>query len=831
MCKRKRVSRIISGLLCLVLTLGLLGTLPGSTLKAEAAGTTKTVKYLDLTAMSATMSGSVTIDGRQMMPLSHGSTKIGRGNQISIGGFPFFIHNTTITYDEEHGYNVTHMELLSMTSVGTGKWGTSSTNATNMWSTVTSTTESSAMYRALSSTGVLNSVYYVTKEVERDGDAYKYIADDKGRYGNVRFYLPSGDEWWNIHNINSFTSDETWTRTWSSQYKQPRYATSWMQPAEAYSKVHPMYVLFNINLGNYTKNVVFNYSMPDSSLELDSAQTVVVQPNLRVANDCEVIYAYSNSNANKKANRLSLMVTDTPWEEADSKVLDYKVVADEVKTLGKVVFTLPDDHDESQYVYLIAEQKNSGNGYASYPTLVDISSMEVQEGNGLGGATNQAPPASSVPSNPTINDANNILDPNYEGRVRVDFLKETATFTGTEDYKIQYASIKFNPNTYINNLNPNQWEDATGESEIDLSWVSKSKESALVFKFTDAEGKVIYDMLPCTKQNASLKVGTATTSSAITIKGATNKPDFTGNLLGDSENGYLYFYEYDSKAKTASPVSASAIEWRKGTAGNWIKESEDSVSNYLDTFKKKGSTLYFRTTSDGTTWPSKEVKFSYKKQANAPKVVYNTKDSSVTLKAGQEYQIKVNADEWSDWISVSDAYRASAKKVELAKLYTNYSKNKEEQHVVSTGAVYATSNGSISIKVRTEANSKKGTLASKAQVLTLKAPNAAALTVNAETSSITVSYTDPEDTSKGLTLVNNTENDCEFGIAMSGRQPISWTNLKAGKSVKVSAANYTNRSCIMIRYTGNSKDSRLPGSIVEFKIESLNETDDFTAIE
>lgn len=431
-------------------------------------------------------------------------------------------------------------------------------------------------------------------------------------------------------------------------------------------------------------------------------------------------------------------------------------------------------------------------------------------------------PSTEVSPEFSLGDANDILSPDYSGRVTVDFEKEIATLNGVEAFKVEYAAIKLDNRVYLANVHANQWEDATGETTVDLSWISKSKDQAIVFKFTAPDGSISFDMLPCKAQVNTLKVGLATTSSAITIKGAQNVPDFTGKVTGTSEQGYLYFYTLDSKSKQATAVSPSTIQWRKGTSGYWTDEEDTSVSDYLQAFKDKGSTIYFRLKSDGKAWVSKEVKLAYKKQANAPKLTYSTQGNTVTLKAGQEYQIKVGNGEWSDWINVSKAHGASTRKVALDKLYTNFSQVKEECTTVSLGAIY-TEDESISINVRTAANESKNTIASKTSNVRLTVPTTSDTAIGVTESAITVAYKDAEDPAEGLTLKNNTEVDYEFGITIEGKEPTKWRVVKAGKEISIKAGDYTKRSCAAVRIPGNSKLYRLPGEVAYISISELQQ--------
>lgn len=764
--------------------------------------------------MGATMSGSVTIDGKQMYPLD----KIGAGKVINIGDWPCIMM---------FGTTQSKLYLLSQESVASSKWGTSNTNATNMWSTIESAVKSSSFYTALSNRGLTSYIPTATWYLETySGGNYHYILSGvKGYTGSgLQFALPSQGELMDLYFAGAPVCETyTWLRAnrskpdWFWRIRDNLGTRIETDSTDSYSVLHYVCPVFYLNIGSFVYNHTVNYSMPDNTLQLEDSQEVISALATKSGTSREVVYTYSNSNANHAANRLSVMITDKEWETADANVLHYAPIATEVKKAAKVTFTIPEEYVDSEFVYLIAEQKNSGEGYATYPAL-----MEFEEGKVEG-----APSTPSTPSSPTISpdfslgDANDILDPNYAGRVSVDFINEIATFNNVDDYKIEYANVKLDSRTYISNIKLNQWEDATGESQIDLSWISKSKESALIFKFTDTSGNVVFDMLPCKAQDNRLKVGLATTSSAITLKGFSNVPDFTGNLAGDSENGFFYFYTADTKNKIATPVSASAIQWRKGTSGIWVDEETVPVASYLNAFKNQGAALYFRLKSDGKAWNSKEVKYSFKKQANAPKVTISTKDNTISLKAGQEYKIKYTTGEWSDWIPVDKAYGKDTRKVALDKLYTRYDSDKSNCTVLDLDAVQNSSGGAIALQVRTAANQVKSTRASKASSLTLSAP--ATGTIGVSDAAITVKYTDEEDTSKGITLTNNTELQYEYALGATSKHATKWKTLAPGRSAKVNSGAYTSRTNVCVRIAGDAKAYKLPSASAEFSIASLSE--------
>lgn len=553
--------------------------------------------------------------------------------------------------------------------------------------------------------------------------------------------------------------------------------------------------------------------------------------NIKALNSKEITNAYagavysfeytgaSTETVNGGSNYISMILYDSA-----GNIFYYGNLCRVTKSTGIATLTMPAwiNTGEEYTLAIFQEEKCDAykTDYASTPiytkfVLQDKPNDDISDSS----SSNSSSSDSSNSSNITIDDANNILDPNYEGRVSVDFVNEVASFNNTEDYEIAYTSVAVNKKMILSRITGNNWEDATGETEIDLSWVNKGKDSALVFRFTQGDN-IIYDMLPCVAQEKNLKVGLSATSSAISIKNVSSTPDFADNVIGSEDNGYLYFYTLDSKSKTATVISPASIEWKRGTADTWVDCNEVSVSEFLDTYKKKGATIYFRIKSDNRSWPSKEVKYSYKKQANAPSVKVDTSKNSINLKTGQEYRIKVGNKDFSDWISILKAYGEKVKSVGILDLYTGFIDGATNA-AISKSDIYGEDANGIRLEVRTEANTKKAAIPSKSTYVNIQAANTVAVTFNATGASVKVAFTNDIDTTDGVTITNGYPVAVEYAVCAKGVAASKFTSLKAGKSVSLKSGKFDVSSTLVVRVPGNKKDGILPGEEVVFQFSDL----------
>lgn len=837
----KWMKRVLSALLCAVVMLGLLGALPGGTLKAEAASSAQPVDFI-----LSPWQVAIPKDSLSNELTSSADRRIWYGNNAwySTGHWLTADNSVNLTRNNSYLYLVdTDCVAGSCTATGTA-WGTT-------WNGTT------LLSYAKGAAVIFNDKEKAVLE-QRNVRIEQHSGEGTGSVSSAYTWPLSETEAWD-------TLEPVLTRVYNTVGKgihlrtfQKYYSDSKMYMIQLYeggrtrrtmetSDVFPTFIACNLRVSDVflIKNIeskqsgVFQECVLGSDVKFtlkDTSKTGAVFTSLGGARISDAIIGNivpGQSYIFKYTTSTEMVEGGIPYISAviyDStgKTRYYSMLA-EASTSGEIVIKMPEDLVAGDsYTLCLFEEEVCGGNKTDYAYGLTYAQFIVQEELPSGSKPVETPSNSGGETETpkvSLEDTNDILSPDYEGRVSVDFIKEMATFHGTEEYEIAYASMKMDKNAYINNLNPNVWEDCTGETQIDLSWVPKTKESALIFKFIGSDGSVIYDMLPCSAQDKTLKVGMTTTTAAISVKGASNTPDFSGNVAGSKENGYLYFYTMDSKSKAVSVVSPSSIEWKKGTGGNWNPETDETVAKYFDTFKKKGVTLYFRIKSDNKSWPSKEVKLSFKKQANAPSIKLTLKDLSFNIKEGQEYKVRLNSGTWSDWINVLQAHGAGTKKIVLTDLYTSFGDTEASREKINVDCLHSDDGGALDLQVRTAANEKKSTLASKSFVLSLKVPETDAVCVNPKDGEgVTIAYKNPEDKTKGLTITNSSDLIFEYAVTTQDVVPTSWSSLKAGKTSSISASKYSSNSVIAVRIAGDVKAGKLPSVAYVFRISELDGT-------
>lgn len=393
------------------------------------------------------------------------------------------------------------------------------------------------------------------------------------------------------------------------------------------------------------------------------------------------------------------------------------------------------------------------------------------------------------------------------GSVSVNYSEERLNFTNLPS---SAAAVQYGDGTSIEKV---KWEEAevkNGSVEVDLSWVKKNKATTIYYKVLSKDGGVVTNSSITTPvQETKLKAALIATATCAAVKKVPAVED-AALSTGSDDTGYIIVYNSD----TNTVVSPGTIEWRKGTTGTWQPMS--TLTAKLPTFKAKGATLYFRVEGSSDAWASKEVKFAYKKQANAPKAKVDVSKLTLGLKAGQEYQVVYQGQSWpEDWVNLTDDMNLDATKIKnltISDLWT-------ESSAPGTGTAINTDNfydgTALKIRVRTAASSVKGTIPSKAYSFTVKAATMAA---TASDAGIKLGY-DPE--KESYTLVNTNEGvDYEYSFVTTdgGIKVSKWTKLagkKEGKDAKVVAVKETKAKPVLVIRKAGVKGNEKKG-IKEF---------------
>lgn len=459
--------------------------------------------------------------------------------------------------------------------------------------------------------------------------------------------------------------------------------------------------------------------------------------------------------------------------------------------------------------------------------------------------------------------------------VEFNLLDETATLKNASGYTVEYAdsAVKVTASgsalTYSNAakaIKDTAWEEVEkGADTIDLSWVGKKKDVWLVFKFTKKGADTTYVVKKVAAQ-PTIKVGfTASTESAVKVP-KTQVEVTADKLVGDGETGFLFFYDATDKNNPVV-LTPSSVQYKKGVNGKWnyvdekaadVPESASArattksvdLKDALPGFKAKGATLYFQSFANTEAWPSKEVKYSYKKQANAPKIKIDVLKQTVTFKAGQEYKVVVDDQETQeDWIKVDKiaAYKNERNKIDPVVLTSLATKTDvsgsavDVKETLSEDDIYGTeaaSAKSIVIKVRTAGTTTK--MPSKAYKVNVKVISGGADVVEIKTgtsASVMVDYKVPYNSAKGVVVTNNSKINYEIAYVPSGESITSktkWTKLKAN-STKPGTANIKvgtdpkkgqfdpkNPGTLYVRMQGDKKAVELGGKATTFDMANLS---------
>lgn len=349
---------------------------------------------------------------------------------------------------------------------------------------------------------------------------------------------------------------------------------------------------------------------------------------------------------------------------------------------------------------------------------------------------------------------------------------------------------------------------------IDTSWINRSKEFVLGIKDAKetSDSKMIKISLAAREEG--LKAGFS--GEAAIIDKVVNKPleitypsEYVINSVSD-EFGYVYFY-------TGSGYTAryyeeyNTIEWKNGADGTWREFEEFNPGLYAN----KGATIYFRVKASANEKLSttvnnqgiyvtkgapagKEVRLTYAKLANAPKIMLDTSKLTVALRAGYEYRILPDG----EWINVVDAHLNTQGKVVPISLYNLYMKYDVTNNLNNKSLNFQYQD--FNMEIRIAATAKK--TASKTFHLKVSAPNAT------ESTGIGVSYVLPYNKDSGI-LFSNTNPDSYQIALISGKYcggvnsfdaskvnyaEVKWYTVKSGtkekpSSVKIPGSAYTGR--------------------------------------
>lgn len=425
-----------------------------------------------------------------------------------------------------------------------------------------------------------------------------------------------------------------------------------------------------------------------------------------------------------------------------------------------------------------------------------------------------------------------------EGDVKIAYTNERLEVSKS-DGDVIYYTMKYNATSPASTVWEEAYEDSKTKAFIDFSSTPATKD--VVFTLTkDPTATTIKTITVTVKaQEKTLAVtfsGVAHTSLTSKVKADNDWTDLNNEITAfknfTSEPwsyGYLTVTTGD-KTKTVMTASDAALylEFRKGNTGSWQDLKDLDVRKYT----AYGAQLYFRIkavdvnaatkvassasiTNLGRT--SKEVKVTYAKQANAPKVAINGATKEIKLAKTQEYRVACTDDSVKgDWISVATKHVGTDGKVK--KVYL-------KDLLVASGQTfeYHEDKATQSIQVRTAATEKA--VASK--ITTVNLNEVATPDVGSGTA-ITFKLVKATSYDKGITVTNSTGQAIQVAVVsgssydVNDTKTVKWISVKAKGAVTISATELKKGDIILTR-TAEIKDvAKTP--VNEFKVSSIAQT-------
>lgn len=261
-------------------------------------------------------------------------------------------------------------------------------------------------------------------------------------------------------------------------------------------------------------------------------------------------------------------------------------------------------------------------------------------------------------------------------KVSVNYENERLEVTKAKGETVYYT-VKWDEKSHAKTA----WEEAFDESDtkafIDFSNISAAKELSF-FLTTETEKKPIEVKIAA--QETALNVdfsGIANTTTKSKVKVENDWTELNAETAGyksfkpNSSNPWTYGFLNVSvgkgdkvKALTAEEAK-TYLQFRKGTTGQWQSITALDVRKYV----AYGAQLTFRikpvndpSVSTGSALTnlgraSKEVKVTYKKQANAPKITINGVNKEIKLAKTHEYRVFNSSGSsitYGDWVKVAD---------------------------------------------------------------------------------------------------------------------------------------------------------------------------------
>ncbi len=420
----------------------------------------------------------------------------------------------------------------------------------------------------------------------------------------------------------------------------------------------------------------------------------------------------------------------------------------------------------------------------------------------------------------------------YEGRVEVDYTSENLIVTKTANQKVYYTT-KWTETSHAKTV----WDEIIDSSTsviIDFSWTSPSKDVTFYITDDPANKPISVEIKAQEKNLAVMFSGVANTTTSSKLKLAHDWSALNQSMGIDPSTwsyGFLCAAVKNGQTYVALTTGQAMnyLQFRKGLSGDWQPIQDLDVSQ----FATNGAQLYFRLgptnnkvasgSSIALGRASKEVKVSFGKQANAPKVTINGDTKEIKLGKTMEYRVGTITSGGAldfgtnKWVAVSDNH------MDGTKVKTTYLKDLLTKPVSGSTWNYSEDKAGQVVQVRVAATEKA--IASKIRTIELNKVTAPIVSTSSGIEFALVKSTTYAD---GIKVTNN----CTAGaiqVAVVSGSPadvnaksIKWTTIAAKKdqtkSVVLKGTALAAGDRIIYRFASVKDDTKTPAN--EFMVSS-----------
>lgn len=246
-------------------------------------------------------------------------------------------------------------------------------------------------------------------------------------------------------------------------------------------------------------------------------------------------------------------------------------------------------------------------------------------------APTPAPTEPSTPTDPTTpTDPSTPTTPSAQPmETTIDYDTETLEVTGPTEVYFAYTKKSADSQK----IAQKEWRKAyssDGTFCIDISKIDSKKVGyvALTTDATVAKGKIAAQRIIAVNPTyKKVEIELDYTNESTEAKGV----DFLESVT---------VTEPGKKGKIELDLSAASFgfRWKKGTTGGWMEMNQLTLAQ-IESVRQTGAVLYFQLTPTDTMRSSKMVAVKVARQAAAPEITSNVKNTSLSIKNGMQFRV------------------------------------------------------------------------------------------------------------------------------------------------------------------------------------------------